>query len=96
LNRTAVSSPATRDRCAYVTIAGALVYAGMGASLGRWRAETPEPVARRDEPDDLREEVRTLVVADNERRQRRGQEPLEVEPEVERRLRELRDNCTPG
>lgn len=73
-----------------VTIASALVYAGIGGTLGRWRRELSEPVARRDEPDDLREEVRTLVVADNERRQRRGEPPLEVEPEVERRLRELR------
>jgi hypothetical protein len=72
-----------------VTIASALVYGGIGASLGRWRREISEPVAERDAPDDLREEVRTLVVADNERRERRGEPPLEVEAEVERRLREL-------
>lgn len=44
-------------------------------------------------PDDdlggLREEIRQIVVANNERRQRRGEPPLEVEAEVERRLREL-------
>ncbi|MEA2405798.1 MAG: hypothetical protein QOE08_2445, partial [Thermoleophilaceae bacterium] len=37
----------------------------------------------------LREEVRQLVVARNERRARRGQEPLDVEGEVERQLRDL-------
>jgi hypothetical protein len=72
-----------------VTIASALVYAGIGGTLGRWRREVSGPVARPDEPDGLREEVRTLVVADNERRMRRGEEPLEVEAEVERRLREF-------
>ncbi len=37
----------------------------------------------------LREEIRQIVVANNERRERRGEEPLAVEAEVERRLREL-------
>ena len=37
----------------------------------------------------LREEVRQLVVARNERRLRRGEEPLDVEAEIERQLREL-------
>ena len=37
----------------------------------------------------LREEVRQLVVARNERRARQGKEPLDVEAEVERQLREL-------
>ena len=37
----------------------------------------------------LREEVRQLVVARNERRMRRGEEPLNVEAEVDRQLREL-------
>ena len=37
----------------------------------------------------LREEVRQLVVARNERRMRRGEEPLDVEAEVERQLRDL-------
>ena len=37
----------------------------------------------------LREEVRQLVVARNERRQRQGKEPLDVEREIERQLREL-------
>jgi hypothetical protein len=37
----------------------------------------------------LREEVRQLVIARNERRLRQGKEPLEVEAEVERQLRDL-------
>ena len=37
----------------------------------------------------LAEEVRQLVVARNERRVRQGQEPLDVDREVERQLREL-------
>ena len=37
----------------------------------------------------LREEVRQLVVARNERRARQGKEPLEVDAEVERQLQEL-------
>ena len=37
----------------------------------------------------LREEVRQLVVARNERRMRRREEPLDVDAEVERQLRDL-------
>jgi hypothetical protein len=37
----------------------------------------------------LAEEVRQLVVASNERRVRQGKEPLDVDREVERQLREL-------
>ena len=37
----------------------------------------------------LREEVRQLVVARNERRLRQGKEPLDVESEVDRQLRDL-------
>lgn len=37
----------------------------------------------------LAEEVRQLVVARNERRTRRGEQPLDVEAEVERTLNEL-------
>jgi hypothetical protein len=37
----------------------------------------------------LREEVRQLVIARNERRLRQGKEPLDVEVEVERQLRDL-------
>jgi hypothetical protein len=37
----------------------------------------------------LREEVRQLVVARNERRLRQGKEPLDVEAEIDRQLRAL-------
>jgi hypothetical protein len=39
--------------------------------------------------DDLRAEMRALVKARNARRIARGEPPVDVEPEVERRLREL-------
>ena len=48
-------------------------------------APAPAPVADAG----LRDEVRQLVVARNARRARRGEPPLDVEPEVERQLREL-------
>ncbi|MGA7395979.1 MAG: hypothetical protein WBW62_00880 [Solirubrobacterales bacterium] len=38
--------------------------------------------------DSIRDEIRQLVVANNERRERRGDEPLDIEAEVDRRLRE--------
>jgi len=37
----------------------------------------------------LRDEVRQLVIARNERRLRQGKPPLDVEDDVERQLREL-------
>jgi len=36
----------------------------------------------------IRAEIRQLVVANNERRERRGEDPLDVESEVDRRMRE--------
>jgi hypothetical protein len=39
--------------------------------------------------DELRDEVRQLVMARNERRVARGQEPVDVEAEVDRQLRDL-------
>jgi hypothetical protein len=48
--------------------------------------ETEMPAA--DDPQ-LRLEVRQLVLAANERRLQRGQEPLDVEAETERRLADL-------
>ena len=42
-----------------------------------------------DEHDELREEVRQVVVAGNERRARMGEEPLDVEAETQRRLVKL-------
>lgn len=37
---------------------------------------------------EIRVEIRQVVVANNERRARRGEEPLDVEAEVEKRIRE--------
>ena len=37
---------------------------------------------------EIRVEIRQLVLANNERRARRGEEPLDVETEVEKRIRE--------
>jgi hypothetical protein len=49
-----------------------------------------EAVLGRQAPDDdLRSEVRALVEARNARRAARGEPPLDVEAEVERRLAEL-------
>ena len=45
-----------------------------------------EPVEAPVEDDELRAEVRRLVVVSNERRLRRGEEPLDVEAETERQL----------
>ncbi len=39
-------------------------------------------------PAGIRDEIRQLVIANNERRERRGEPPLDVESEVERRLRD--------
>lgn len=71
---------------------------GLDATAGPADDETAgslSPDARNEEgeaaPDELggiREEIRQLVVANNERRERRGEDPLDVESEVERRLRE--------
>ena len=57
-----------------------------GARAAARRAERrPRPAPTRA----LRDEVRQLVVARNERRARQGKEPLDVDAEVERQLREL-------
>jgi hypothetical protein len=47
----------------------------------------PDPASEHD--DLLREEVRQLVVARNERRMKRGEPPLDVEAEVDRQLKDL-------
>lgn len=63
----------------------------MGAGSPRRRPAPRHPVSlssARDDPG-LREEIRGLVIASNERRVRRGQEPLDVEAEVERQLSDL-------
>lgn len=56
--------------------------------------EAPDPGASMggaamDLDGQLREEVRQLVVARNERRMRKGQEPLDVETEIRRQLTDL-------
>ncbi|HTU15020.1 MAG TPA: hypothetical protein VMF31_07475 [Solirubrobacterales bacterium] len=50
----------------------------------------PEPAQAPATPDGdpIREEIRQLVIANNERRERRGEDPLDVDSEVDRRLRE--------
>ncbi|MCL2768929.1 MAG: hypothetical protein FWD42_02300 [Solirubrobacterales bacterium] len=61
------------------------------AELTRLQQEPPPqgaPGAHRHDPS-LVEEVRQLVTARNARRVRRGEEPLDVESEVERTLAEL-------
>ena len=50
-------------------------------SCAPWTAPAVDP--------ELREEVRTLVEARNARRVARGEEPLDVEAETDRQLREL-------
>ena len=57
------------------------------AELGRLLAE-PQAGGAGIDPG-LVEEVRQLVVARNERRARQGKEPLDVDEEVQRQLREL-------
>lgn len=68
------------------------VQAEIDRLLGQQRPEiSPEDAEELNEAmggGAMREEVRQLVVANNERRQRRGEDPLDVEPEVDRRLRE--------
>jgi hypothetical protein len=68
------------------------------ATRGARRGETPQDVeaelaaltrAPAIVDDELREEIRQRVVARNARRVRAGAEPLDVDEEVERRIREL-------
>lgn len=49
----------------------------------------PETAPPADADDDLRDEVRQVVIAGNERRTRMGETPLDVEAETERRLARL-------
>ena len=52
--------------------------------------DTAEDAPAEPPPGDggVRDEIRQLVIANNERRERRGEDPLDVESEVDRRLRE--------
>jgi hypothetical protein len=72
-----------------VTLASVLVYAGIGRSLNEWRRRASEPLAGRAPEGELREEVRASVLALNDRRSRRGEPQLDIDAEVERRLREF-------
>ncbi len=58
-------------------------------SRRRWQSCSPPPASTLGGDPALVEEVRQLVVARNERRIRRGEEPLEVEAEIARQLRDL-------
>lgn len=60
---------------------------GAQASASGTSTDEPAPPGRHDAG--LAEEVRQLVIARNERRVRRGEQPLEVEAEVLRTLDEL-------
>ncbi len=75
------------------------VVAALAAALSYWRSgdayreigretELLEPPAAAVEFT-LRDEIRQLVIARNERLQRQGKEPLDVDAEVERELRDL-------
>ena len=60
------------------------------AEVERLMALDPAAQPEADQQDAaLREEVRQLVVARNERRAARGEPPLDVEAEVDRQLRDL-------
>lgn len=75
------------------------VVAAVAAALSYWRSgdvyrdigrehellQQPPPATEFT----LRDEIRQLVEARNERRLRQGKEPLDVDEEVERQLREL-------
>jgi hypothetical protein len=61
------------------------------SEIGKGDFALEQEVARRMGNVELRDEVRQLVIASNERRQRRGEAPLDVEAEVERQLRDLSD-----
>lgn len=63
--------------------------AGIREPDGSKGGDTPGPAPAEDDLGQIREEIRQVVVANNERRERRGEKPLEVEAEVERRVREL-------
>lgn len=77
-----------------VTIASVLVYAGVSGALRGWRGGLrgvdDELLGRTDTEAgaaaDREEEVRQMVEAQSYRRVQRGEEPLDIDAEVERRL----------
>jgi hypothetical protein len=71
-------------------IGSGAIYRGLGRTGLALDEPDPRPAPRPDAGDPaLREEVREVVIAGNERRARRGQPPLDVEREIDRRLRDL-------
>ena len=60
-----------------------------GTGTSRSKSATAPAASAAPADAGLRAEVRELVVARNERRMRRGEEPLEIEAEVDRQLREF-------
>ena len=81
-----------------VIVAVVTLFAG-GSSydrIGKWMFSRDDPDRPRGPAPgcaaadaEARAEIRQLVVARNERRLRQGKEPLDVESEVDRQLREL-------
>lgn len=59
---------------------------GVKTDDGRSEMDRAEKPAGQDQG--VRQEIRQLVVANNERRERRGEPPLDVDTEVDRRLAE--------
>lgn len=66
------------------------------ARRGEQDGTAQDAVAPPATDDGLREEVRQVVVAGNERRARMGEPPLDVEAEVERRLARLLGGADAG
>jgi hypothetical protein len=60
-----------------------------GGGLVRDGDERVDDGTGRSEEEELREEIRDHVVARNARRARSGDAPLDVEQEIERRIRDL-------
>jgi hypothetical protein len=78
---------------AFVSSGGAYDQIGRGGlSLGDGADRPPEPAGSPAAAAAEREaEIRQMLEARNARRLRRGEEPIDVEAEVQRRLRELTD-----
>ncbi len=72
-------------------LVGVLTLIGRGSAYEQiGRSALAEPDTAPPVRESLEDEVRALVIARNERRERRGEPPLDVASEVARELRELR------
>jgi hypothetical protein len=79
-----------------VTIASALVYVGVSGALRSWRGSlrgVDEELLGETDTEagaaaDREEEIRQMVEAQSYRRVQRGEQPLDIDAEVERRLSE--------